>query len=294
VPFTVVSNKDSGFAPKKHYSIGQKIEIWFAVCSEHEWYLANYGARRGRDSFSDFIYDKIIDAVESGWSVRSPNGEQNNIEALAISSRTLSNVLAADRTAIAGLTLRTCQYLDVFLNCKDQIQDSKERRNMDLASDHLSSFFTPGEITSTGRAIEQSEKEMVYEIANASEMVISPKRANSVYLAVRRGALESNNSVRLLSITSDLSTRKDVNSKNDLMEEQFFGFLLSTVDGDIAIMRGANTFAPLMVFLRDYGGSLAASIVSFDSPGYLLDYEKLVECEDIEILNFLQSTAWMM
>jgi len=285
--FRVVSNNQQKVVLKELYSIDEKISFWSAICASHEDFVEKFGSLSGRDAFLAFIDSHIFQLVEDGHEICFNDGKEVNTESLAISSKTLTNLLIADRSTVVGMATRTCQYCHLFVEAQKALSRPSNDNSTVRSATHLSKFYVGEEMELDAAVIQFFTQNDAYEIPRAAEMVINPIVPRRVVLAVQRNQESGIVEVRLIPSTVDFSER-DKEARTEMLEEQFHGFDVPTVDGGLACLRGANSFAPLFVFFKDCEGEIGASVVSLSSPGYLQKYEKLSTIQDPNILKFLE------
>lgn len=284
------------------YDHSQKFRLWQAFASEHEKFVLRASGHSGRDSFVNYIDKIITEFLYSDGNIIDPSADDGILDTGSITSKTVYNFLSKSLSELERVYNGTFRYVDAFLAVLNKTTGTDYRRPSFLESLGAANAiqFSPNtedvyretlEVVGTG-------DRRLFLFDKSTSMLPAPLQAENVLVWFQHVAGERFFLVRIAPMPRKIENahaRFSKNDKSDWSEDHYTGIAIVTRDGISCHLTSMNAKIPLYVLVKlDPEAILSCAFISYETPGYLLDYASLSPLKNPKALEYFEKIPWIV
>ena len=260
--------------------------------AQHEHFIRSQSSVAGRDSFSTYINLVISKFLDKGGTFRDVDGNDINIYQHELSSKTIYNFLGIGLEALGRIHNKTLLYIEAYLGasgCKISFHRPDYLSTLGVST---SIQYRPVELDIEDIMSSLGRGEYRLFIFNGSTSGLpAPLQADCVLIWVAAIPGEHFFFVHLVPVIGPVEyshIKRGGNDKSDWNESHYRGIGIATRDGISCHLTSVAIRIPLYVLLKVEDDQLQCAFVSYEAPGYLLQYTKVEKYDDIKATSYFE------
>ncbi len=287
----------------RSYDLSQRFRLWQDFQQEHEKFINRGMDSVGRDSFTNYIVLKISDYQHEVGQIFDPTTNDNEFDTDTIEAKTVYNFLAKSLQELVRVYNGTFRIIDAYLSVVEGVRGRAYYRPSFLETLGATTALQFSPPNSTAENVEQflsvgSSAERLFLFDASTSMLPAPLQAKCVLIWLQKVTAEKFLLVKLVPLPRELEhadTRFSSFDKSDWNEDHYSGIAIPTRDGLSCHLTSMNAKIPLYTLIKSNSEhALSCAFVSYETPGYLLDYLPLSVLNNNNIVKYFENSPWIV